>query len=103
MAEHWGLIGSLGALISAVVSFAILMTYAKAIDRIDLLPLVFDKKLSALLPWMGVVAFVLFLYMVVMCVTTLFYALAVSFFQPNTEPQASGCPMVFSGRRSWAR
>lgn len=88
MAEHWGLIGSLGALISAVVSFAILMTYAKAIDRIDLLPLVFDKKLSALLPWMGVVAFVLFLYMVVMCVTTLFYALAVSFFNqtPNLRP-----------------
>ncbi|CAN7572041.1 hypothetical protein ACFFQ5_14930 [Pseudomonas brassicacearum] len=88
MAEHWGLIGSLGALISAVLSFGILMTYAKAIDRIDLLPLVFDKKLSALLPWMGVVAFVLFLYMVVMCVTTMFYALAVSFFNqtPNLRP-----------------
>ncbi len=70
MAEHWGLIGSLGALLSAVVSFGILMTYAKAIDRIDLLPLVFDKQLSALLPWMGMVAFVLFLYMVVMGVTT---------------------------------
>ncbi len=97
MAEHWGLIGSLGALISAVLSFGILMTYAKAIDRIDLLPLVFDKKLSALLPWMGVVAFVLFLYMVVMCVTTMFYALAVSFFQPDAQPQANGCPLVFLG------
>lgn len=88
MAEHWGLIGSLGALLSAVVSFGILMTYAKAIDRIDLLPLVFDKQLSALLPWMGMVAFVLFLYMVVMGVTTLFYALSVSMFNqtPNLRP-----------------
>ncbi|WP_223472520.1 MULTISPECIES: hypothetical protein [unclassified Pseudomonas] len=88
MAEHWGLIGSLGALLSAVVSFGILMTYAKAINRIDLLPLVFDKQLSALLPWMGMVAFVLFLYMVVMGVTTMFYALAVSMFNqtPNLRP-----------------
>lgn len=88
MAEHWGLIGSVAALFSAVISFGILMTYAKAIDRIDLLPLVFDKRFSALLPWLGLVAFVLFLYMLVMFTTTIFYALAVSLFNqtPNFRP-----------------
>lgn len=88
MTAHWVMVGGIGALISAVVSFGILMIYSKAIGRIDLLPLVFDKKFTALLPWMGLVAFVLILYMVVMFVTTLFYALAVSVFNqtPNLRP-----------------
>ncbi len=88
VAEKWVLIGGIGALISAVVSYGVLMTYSLAIGRIDLLPLLFDKKFSALLPWMGLVAFLLIVYMAVMFVATAFYSLSVSLFNeaPNLRP-----------------
>lgn len=89
--KHLGVLSALAATASAVLSFAILMTYAKAIGRIDLLPLVLDKKFSALLPWMGLTALFAFLYMLVMLTTTTAYAMAVSIYNdtPTTRPRVA--------------
>ncbi|MEX5350805.1 hypothetical protein WCE02_05490 [Pseudomonas juntendi] len=86
--KHWAAIGTIGAVASGLLSFGILMTYSKAIGRIDLLPVVFDKKFSALLPWMGFVGFVFSLYMALFLTTTTIYALAVSLFNqtPTLRP-----------------
>jgi hypothetical protein len=86
--KHWAAIGTIAAVASGLLSFGILMTYSKAIGRIDLLPVVFDKKFSALLPWMGFVGFVLTLYMALFLTTTTIYALAVSLFNhtPSLRP-----------------
>ncbi|WP_249673333.1 hypothetical protein [Pseudomonas abieticivorans] len=86
--SNFGSISWLGALISAILSFGILMTYAKAIGRIDLLPLVLEKKFAALLPWMGLAGLLLLLYMVIMLTTTIIYAMAVSTFGSASSLQA---------------
>ncbi|PAU63681.1 hypothetical protein BZL42_04085 [Pseudomonas indica] len=89
--KHLGVLSALAATASAVLSFAILMTYAKAIGRIDLLPLVLDKRFAALLPWMGLTALFALLYILVMLTTTASYAMAVSIYNdtPTTRPRVA--------------
>jgi len=84
-----GLFSGGGALLSAIVSIAIVMIYAKSIGRNDLLPLVLDKKLTSLLPWMGMT----FLFFVSYCLIIFFvsvpYVLGMQVFKvtPATRPR----------------
>ncbi|WP_336332621.1 hypothetical protein [Pseudomonas putida] len=86
-----GLFSGGGVIFSAIVSIAVLMIYAKAIGRNDLVPLVLDNKLTALLPWVGTTFLFFGSYCLIIFFASAPYIMGMQFFKetPATRPRVA--------------
>lgn len=86
LVDHWGFISVVLTGIGTLFGFAILYVYFKAIGLPELFSSALDTK-TALIPWMLLVALLLFLYTFILCMNSIIFGSGAATFnkQPSTQ------------------